>query len=66
MESVMSEREFREQLSIASALVARWPAWKKDVLLLSSRPTLLVARTPIIYSGETDVAPDIAQNPVVR
>jgi len=43
----MSEKEFRAQLARATALVATWPAWKRNILEQSSRPTVSVPRTPV-------------------
>lgn len=43
----MSEKEFRAELAKASALVATWPAWKRNILEQSSRSTVSVPRTPV-------------------
>jgi hypothetical protein len=37
----------QEEFEIASALVAKWPTWKQNLLENSSGPTVSVPRAPV-------------------
>lgn len=44
----MTLDEVREQMALASKLVATWPVWKQNILEQSGRPTVDVPRDPIV------------------
>jgi len=43
----MTQKEITQQISFASQAVAKWPAWKRNILSHSSKPTNSVARPPV-------------------
>jgi hypothetical protein len=43
----MTKNELREQIARASKLIETWPAWKQNVLVLSSRPSVSSPRPPV-------------------
>ncbi len=49
---ISNEERFKRSMDVASAEVAKWPAWKQNILKDSLSPTVPVARTPI-YSEDT-------------
>lgn len=36
----------------AKAIVASWPGWKRNLLIQSGNPRVLVARRPIVFTTE--------------
>ncbi len=43
----MTIKELNEAVRIANALVADWPAWKRNILEDSASPTVAVPRQPV-------------------
>lgn len=47
---MMSRDEFKRQQEIAQRVVQTWPEWKQNLLENSAKPTVNVARTPVVSS----------------
>lgn len=43
----MTDKEIRQQIERATAVVQTWPSWKRNILVRSSQPTNSTARTPV-------------------
>jgi len=48
---MMSEEQIKLVLADANRLVESWPAWKRNILEHSARPTRTTARTPLNPDG---------------
>lgn len=42
-------KRFRRFLEGSAARVAKWPAWKRNILKHSSEPTMSVPRKPVVH-----------------
>ncbi len=54
----MNDAQFRKHLEDASRLVASWPEWKRNVLGLSSSPTVSEPRPVVMSVGCEQRNPD--------
>lgn len=43
----MTKAELREKIDRANKLVESWPAWKRNILINSSKPSVSVPRPPV-------------------
>ena len=43
----MITEEITQQIRLATKAIAKWPAWKRNILSHSSKPTNSVARRPV-------------------